>query len=122
MPHSLALPQNTAVLVTRKSLSSSGWAIIESSAKETVVYQSVEYTLSVGATHSMSALSTASMDRVTPWIEAGLQYEKLNKCKLAYVAKADIQMATQLDVQHKDPTRPPLVSYVVGVSCRQSKL
>ena len=37
----------------------------------------------------------------------------------AYVAMADILTAAQPGVQHKNS---PLVTYVVGVSCRQSKL
>ena len=88
---SLALPRNTAILV--KLLAG---PTIEASTRETVVYQSVEKALFVGATRSMSALSTASMDRVIPWMEAlsrGKQYEKPNKCKPSpYVTLVDIQV------------------------------
>ena len=53
-----------------------GGAYFEASVKDTVVYQSIEKVLLVGAAHGMNVLSTASMDRVIPWIEAlNKQYE-----------------------------------------------
>ena len=48
------------------------WAgqTVKASMKETVVYWSIEKVLFnfVGATRNVSALSTALMDRVIPWI------------------------------------------------------
>ena len=83
------------------------WAgpTVEASSRETVVYQSIEKVLFVGAIHNMSALSNASMDRVIPWIEL------LNSStrSLINVAMVEIQMAAWPDVQHKDP---PALGYL----------